>query len=71
MCLDLQVFVSRFCRSSTSSKHEPVLDKHNHGMWAQDMNTTLKSKVLSQFTKTVIPNPRDEHEKLMVNGKKD
>jgi hypothetical protein len=39
-----------------------MLNGHNYGMWAQDMETLLKSKELWQFTKTLVPNPKDEQE---------
>jgi hypothetical protein len=44
-----------------SSKPEHVvLNGHNYGIWAQDMETLLKSKVLWQFTKIMVPDPKDD-----------
>ena len=39
------------------SKKEPMdMNDHNYDMWVQNMETLLKSKVISQFTKNVVPN---------------
>jgi hypothetical protein len=39
-----------------SSKQEHVvLNGHNYGIWAQDMETLLKSKALVVVTKTMVP----------------
>jgi len=55
-----------------SSKLEPViLNGHNYGVWAQDMETLLKSKGLWQFTKTAVPDPKDDQQKFVIDGKKD
>jgi hypothetical protein len=35
------------------------------------METLLKSQVLWQWTKTTVPDSKDEHDKLIINGKKD
>jgi hypothetical protein len=54
-----------------NSKREPlVLNFHNHGIWAQDMETLLKGKALWKFTKIVVPNPKDEQQKFVIDEKK-
>ena len=40
-------------------------------MWEQYMETLLKSKYFQQFTKTMILNSRVEHDKFIINRKKD
>jgi hypothetical protein len=54
------------------SKVEPViLNGHNYGIWAQDMGTLLKSKVLSRFIETTILDLKDDQQKCIIDGKKD
>ena len=73
MGLDLQTLSSLdWLISVLASKQEPViLNSHNYGMWAQDMETLLKSKALSQITKTTIPDPKHDQQKFVLDGKKD
>jgi hypothetical protein len=53
-----------------NSKPEPVvLDGHNYGIWAQGIETLLKSKALWQFSKITVPNPKDDHHKFVINKK--
>jgi len=47
------------------------MNGHNYGMWAQDMESLLKSKVLWSFTKTMIPNLKDDKHKFVIDGRKD
>jgi hypothetical protein len=44
-----------------SKKETMVLNDHNYGTWAQDMDTMFKSKVLYQFTMTTILYLKDEY----------
>jgi hypothetical protein len=48
-----------------------VLNGSNYVVWAPDMETLLKSKGLWKYMKTVIPDPTDDQEKFVVDGKKD
>jgi hypothetical protein len=47
-----------------------VLNGSNYAVWAPDMETLLKSKGLWHYTKVMIPDPTDTHEKFVVDGKK-
>lgn len=54
------------------NKEPLVLNGHNYGMLARDIETLLKSKApLWQFIKTTVINPKDEHSKFIINGNKD
>jgi hypothetical protein len=48
-----------------------VLNGSNYTIWAPDMETLLKSKGLWQYMKIVIQDPIDDHEKSVVDNKKD
>jgi len=48
-----------------------MLNGYNYGMWTQDIKTLLNIKTLWLFIKIVVPYPKNEHEKFMVNGKKE
>jgi hypothetical protein len=55
-----------------SSKQEHmVLNGHNYGMWAQGMETLLKSKKLWYFTKPMVQDPKEELHKFIISGKND
>ena len=47
-----------------------ILNGPNYIVWAQDMETLLKSKGLLQYMKTVILYPSDAKVKFIVDGKK-
>jgi hypothetical protein len=47
-----------------------ILNGSNYAIWAPDMETLLKSKEPWQYIKTVIPDPTDDQENLVVYGKK-
>ena len=48
-----------------------VLNISNYSVWAPYMETLQKRKGPWQYTKIVIPNPIDDHMKLVVDGNKD
>jgi len=48
-----------------------VLNKLNYAVWALDKETLVKSKGLWIYMKISIPDPTDDQERLIVNGKKD
>jgi hypothetical protein len=48
-----------------------VLNGSNYVVWAPDMETLLKRKGLWKYMKVVIPDPTDDQEKFIVDGKKD
>jgi len=48
-----------------------ILNKSNYVVSTPDMETLLNTKWLWKFTKTVIPDPTDDHENFVVYGKKD
>jgi hypothetical protein len=55
-----------------ASKIDQVLmNRSNYAVWAPDMETPLKSKILCQYTKIVIPYSTDDQTKFSVDGKKD
>jgi hypothetical protein len=48
-----------------------IMNRSNFAVWAPSMETLLKTKGLWQYTKTVILDPTNDHEKFVVDGKKD
>lgn len=48
-----------------------VLNGLNYSIWAPNMETLLKRKGLWQYMKAVIPYPKDDQLKFVVDGKKD
>ena len=48
-----------------------ILDGLNYVSWVTSMETLLKSKGISQYTKAMIPNPSNDLSMSVVDGKKD
>ena len=48
-----------------------ILNGNNYGIWAQNMETLLKSKILWQFTKATIVGSKDDQHKFIFDKKKD
>jgi hypothetical protein len=48
-----------------------VLNGYNYGIWAQDMETPLMSKVSCQFTKTLVPKLKDGQQKFVIDERED
>jgi hypothetical protein len=46
-----------------------VLNGSNYAVWAPYMETMLKHKGVWKYMKIVIPDPTDDQEKFVVDGK--
>lgn len=68
--LNLALIYKKYRRMDSKIEHV-ILNGHNYAIWVPYMETLLKIKGLWQYFKDIIPNPKDDKAKFVIDGKMD